>query len=75
MVITRENIVVIIQKNTIKKLKHTDTRRHQNKNILVPKCSTVRFLICLQINCCWVRRMKEVVKEREQQICKQPKNI
>lgn len=34
MVITRENIVVIIQKNTIK-LKHTGTRRHQNKNILI----------------------------------------
>ena len=30
MVITRENLVIITQKNTIKKSKHTDTRRHQN---------------------------------------------
>ena len=59
MVITRENIVVIIQKNTIKKLKHTDTRRHQNKNILIPRCNIVRFFICLQINSCWARRMKK----------------
>ena len=29
MVATRENSVVITQRNTIKKLKHTDTKRHQ----------------------------------------------
>ena len=30
IVITRENRVLITQKNIIKKSKHTDTRRHQN---------------------------------------------
>ena len=31
MITTMENAVVIMQKTTIKKSKHTDTKRHQNK--------------------------------------------